>query len=310
MRVTFLAALSLAAQLAHAQTPIEPNASRIELQVFDTTANAWTSTTTVTPNARIEWRVRVSYTGTNSNVLALSSIRYQPTFSNIDNDNTIGTRDDLAAWRRPNTFLGTTDILSQEEGEIGGPLPGYGRVAFIGVAMSSTSLNALTMFRHGGGAPQNAAPAGSWLRIAGSGAPSWPLATVTAASATVANLSNIARGVVASQASEINPITGSTNPFYLAGTQNLVVFRGALLLSDLQDPRTLALSIAPGSQDRAGTNNSPDDARFMTWFTSQTGSSIRTQVAFTDASIVVVPSPTALTSFSLLLLAAARRRRP
>ena len=85
-----LIALTGLATLAHAQTPIEPNASRIELQVFDTTANAWTSSTNVTPNARVEWRIRVSYTGTNTNVFALGSVLYQPTFSNIDNDNEVG----------------------------------------------------------------------------------------------------------------------------------------------------------------------------------------------------------------------------
>ena len=301
-----LIALTGLASLAHAQSPIEPNASRIELQVFDTTANAWTSSTNVTPNTRVEWRVRVSYTGTNTNVFALGSVLYQPTFSNIDNDNTIGTRDDLGVWRQPSNITGETGILSAAEGESGGPLPSYGRVAYGGSSMNTTNQNALTTFRHGGGTPQNLAPAGSWLRVAGSSVISWPPATVVInVDANVLNTIN--RGVASNQAAAVNPVTGLANSLHIAGTQNLVIFRGALLLSDAQDLRTIALSIAPGSLPRSGGINSPDDERSMSWQTSQFGTTIRTQVAIADASIVVVPSPA---TWTLLAATPSIVRRP
>ena len=304
--ISSLIALTGLATLAHAQTPIEPNASRIELQVFDTTANAWTSSTNVTPNTRVEWRVRVSYTGTNTNVFALGSVLYQPTFSNIDNDNTIGTRDDLGVWRQPSIFTGETGILSAAEGESSGPLPSYGRVAYGGSSMNTTNQNALTTFRHGGGTPQNLAPAGSWLRVAGSSVISWPPATVVInVDANVLNTIN--RGVASNQAAAVNPVTGLANSLHIAGTQNLVIFRGALLLSDAQDLRTIALSIAPGSLPRSGGINSPDDERSMSWQTSQFGTTIRTQVAIADASIVVVPSPA---TWTLLAATPSIVRRP
>ena len=301
-----LIALTGLATLAHAQTPIEPNASRIELQVFDTTANAWTSSTNVTPNARVEWRIRVSYTGTNTNVFALGSVLYQPTFSNIDNDNTIGTRDDLGVWRQPSNITGETGILSAAEGESSGPLPSYGRVAYGGSSMNTTNQNALTTFRHGGGTPQNLAPAGSWLRVAGSSVIGWPPATLLNVDATATALNSINRGVASGQSAAVNPVTGLANTFHITGTQNLVIFRGALLLSDAQDLRTIALSIAPGSLPRSGGINSPDE-RSMGWQTSQFGTDIRTQVAFTDASIVVVPSPA---TWTLLAATPSIVRRP
>ncbi|GDX99312.1 hypothetical protein LBMAG48_17160 [Phycisphaerae bacterium] len=306
--ISSLIALTGLATLAQAQTPIEPNASRIELQVFDTTANAWTSSTNVSPNTRVEWRVRVSYTGTNTNVFALGSVLYQPTFSNIDNDNTIGTRDDLGVWRQPSNITGETGILSAAEGESGGPLPSYGRVAFGGSSMNTTSQNALTTFRHGGGTPQNLAPAGSWLRVAGSSVISWPPATVVI-NVDANALNSINRGVASNQAAAVNPVTGLANSLHITGTQNLVIFRGAILLSDAQDLRTIALSIAPGSLPRSGGINSPDDERSMSWQASQFGTIIRTQVAIADASIVVIPSPGAGLLFIAALGFCRNRRR-
>ena len=173
--------------------------------------------------------------------------------------------------------------------------------------MNTTSQNALTTFRHGGGTPQNLAPAGSWLRVAGSSVIGWPPATLLNVDATATALNSINRGVASNQSAAVNPITGLANSAHIAGTQNLVIFRGALLLSDAEDLRTIALSIAPGSLPRSGGINSPDDERSMSWQASQFGTDIRTQVAFTDASIVVVPSPA---TWTLLAATPSIVRRP
>jgi hypothetical protein len=131
---------------------------------------------------------------------------------------------------------------------------------------------------------------------------------MSAAQATTANLNLIARGVVAGQASRINAVTGLVNTFYAGGTSNLVVFRGALNLSDSTAERTLTLSSAAGSQDRVGAANSADDNRFANWFTSDFGGSFRSGVVVSSASIVV-PTPGALALVGLGGLVAARRRR-
>lgn len=297
----------------HAQVTIEPNASRLFYQVFDTTSNAWTTAVNVVPGARVEWRAVVSYTGTNTNVSALGGIVYQPTFSNIDNDGATDARDELGSWRvapsPQNPVVPMSPVLSLEEGETGGPLGSYGRVVFGGTVMSQSSGNVMTTFRHAGG--NAGAPAGSWLRVAGSFVSTWPLAALpTAADATATNINNINRGVASTQTAAINVVTGQANTFHVAGTQNLVIFRGALLLSDQSDARVIALSTAAGTQQRVGGVGDADDRRFMLWQTSPTDNGTwRTGVALESASIHVIPTPATSSLLAALALVATRRRR-
>lgn len=285
---------------------IESNASSLRFEVWD--GAVWSNQLVVVPGARVEYRAVVNYTGTSTVPLALGSIRYQPTFSNIDND---GASVDGNAPFRNNGVSGVVyanSTLTTAEGVTSQPLPTYGRVNFAATAMQSSTLNVLTQFRHGGGFAQTGAPTGSWIRLAGSSVTAWPQPTLSAP--TAAELNMIARGVVSSQASLLNPVGTPPNPFYISGTQNLVVFRGALLLSDLNDIRTITLSSAPGSQDRAGFIGSPDDARFMTWQTSAFGGSYRTGVVISDARIVVIPAPPGVACVALAAIAVTRRRRP
>ncbi|HLP84385.1 MAG TPA: hypothetical protein VK157_08545 [Phycisphaerales bacterium] len=284
---------------------IEPNASSLRFEVWDGTA--WSNQLVVVPGARVEYRAVVNYTGTSTVPLALGSIRYQPTFSNIDND---GTSVDGNAPFRNNGVSGVVyanSTLTTAQGVTSQPLPTYGRVNFAGTAMQSSTLNVLTQFRHGGDFAQAGAPTGSWIRLAGSSVTTWPQPTLSAP--TAAELNMIARGVVSSQASLLNPIGTPPNPFHISGTQNLVVFRGALLLSDLTDVRTITLSSAPGSQDRASAVGGTDDARFMTWQTSAFGGSYRTGVVVSDASIVVVPNPSGIACVALAAMVTPWRRR-
>ncbi len=307
-------ALTSCVGAAHAQITIEPNAARLFYQVFDTASNTWTTSVSVVPGTRVEWRAVVSYTGANTNVSALGGIVYQPTFSNIDNDAATGTRDELGSWRTApspqNPVVPMSAVLSAEEGETGGPLGSYGRVVFGATVMTASTSNILTTFRHTGGSA--GAPTGSWLRVAGNFVSTWPLpALPTAADATATNINNINRGIASTQLAAINGATGQVNTFHTAGTQNLVIFRGALLLSDQSDARVVELSTAAGTQQRAGGVGDADDRRFMLWQTAPTDNGTwRTGVVLESASINVIPTPATSTLLAALALVATRRRRP
>ncbi|HLP85101.1 MAG TPA: hypothetical protein VK157_12190, partial [Phycisphaerales bacterium] len=138
----------------------------------------------------------------------------------------------------------------------------------------------------------------------------WPLATLSQADATAANLNSINRGVISNQMQRLFPV-GFSNTNWVAGTQNLVVFRGAIQLSELTDARTIALSSAAGSQQRTGAVNSADDTRYMSWQISEFGTTIRVGVEVIPGSITVIPSPGvfALCGVSGAFVAT-RRRRP
>ena len=306
MKKVLVSLLAVAGMAVVANAQIEAGTTSLSFQVWN--GSSWTNTVNVAPGGRVEYRVVVSYTGTSTSPVGLGSIRYQPTFSNADNSG--ASVDNNVAFRNNGTSGSAIagSMLSDAEAQSGAALATYGRSTWGGIAMQSSTLNVLTQFRHGDGAAANGAPAGSWIRLAGNSVTTWPLATMSAAQATTANLNLIARGVVAGQASRINAVTGQVNTFYAGGTSNLVVFRGALNLSDSTAERTLTLSSAAGSQDRVGAANNADDNRFANWFTSDFGGSFRSGVVVSSASIVV-PTPGALALVGLGGLVAARRRR-
>jgi hypothetical protein len=296
--VSLLAVAGMAA-VANAQD------TRLAFEVWN--GSAWTSSVNVQPGARVEYRVTVSYTGT-ATVYGLASGRYQPAFGGVDNEGP--SQDTNAAFRNGgvsgNVVAGS--MLSGADGASGSSLASYGRVGFGATAMNTSSLNVLTQFRHTGGA--SGAPAGSWIRLAGSSITTWPAATLpTGASATAAALNNISRGVAITQQGNFNAGTGAENTFYVTGTQNLVVFRGALLLSDSTDLRTITLTNTAGSLLRAGGVNSADDNRFFDWHTNQFGGSLRSAAAVAEGAINVVPTPASVALLGLGGLVAARRRR-
>ncbi|HLP83929.1 MAG TPA: hypothetical protein VK157_06225 [Phycisphaerales bacterium] len=297
---------------SHAQLD-EANATRIELQVYDSAASAWGSSVNAGAGSRVEWRVVVSYTGSNSNVFAFGGMTYQPTFSNADNTNNANGMDQLAPWRNGGVQGSAVagSMLTAAEGANGGALPTYGRVVFGGTAMNSSSQNVLSTFRHGGDAPQNAAPSGTWLRIAGNSVTNWPLSVLnTVVDSNAANLNNINRGVFANQQARVNPVTGLTNTFHVGGTQSLVVFRGAFIASGDTSMRDVTMSIPPYTLQRIGAVNSVDDTRFVSWQTNDFGATIRTGFTIQDAVIRLnVPAPGVAAVISCALLVAARRQR-
>ncbi|HLP83931.1 MAG TPA: hypothetical protein VK157_06235 [Phycisphaerales bacterium] len=282
--------------------------AQLTAQVFNPATGTWGSSLSTFTGSRVEYRYVVSYTGTNTSVLALGGITYQPTMSNADNSGTGTAIDQMQPWR-----TGSTPILTRAEGANGGALSSYGRVQYGATAMTAALGNALTTFRHGGGAPVNGAPTGSWLRVSGSSVTTWPAATLpTGASATAAALNSINRGVISNQLSSRNPITGAFNTHWMGGVTNLVVFRGAVQLSDL--PGSVSFSIADGSLMRLGGAGSADDRRYMSW---QIGiydnGSWRVGVTVAPATVTIVgglvPSPSVPIIAGMALAYAARRRR-
>ncbi|HLP83930.1 MAG TPA: hypothetical protein VK157_06230 [Phycisphaerales bacterium] len=292
-RIFAIAACLLIAAGAHAQIN-EPNAAVLQVQAWN--GSSWSSGLDPYPGMTIEWRVVLSYTGTNTSVFALGSVLYQPVFVNADNNPNADGVDVMGAWRNggqqgnaiPNS------MLSMAEGFDGRPLASYGRVTYGATAMQDSTFNTLTTHRHGNGAPQAGAPQGSYLRIAGSSVTNWPAPTLDAAGATVDNLNAINRGVLSNQQSAINPFTNAINTFHVAGTQNLVLFRGAFTLNVWPERLGGTLTIAPGSQARAGGLGSADDTRYISWQTNlfQAGS---WRTGFTVQGIsFILPSPSAL----------------
>lgn len=282
----------------------EPNGAVMRFEVWNGTA--WTSgPIAAMPGDRIEWRTVVSYVGTRTDLLALGGALHQPTISNTDNTGPI--RDELAPWRNngitAHHMPGT--ILTAAEGVSAAPNPlGYGRVSFYSPAMQPEFSNTMTTFRHSAGS--NGAPAGNWIRMAGSFGTLWPR-SLDGTTGTADDFNRILRGVGTTQ----QPRDLLPEP-YVEGVSNLVVFRQALVLGDSTDLRTIQVSTFQESFRRWGVGSSTDDRRFFYWQASYSDTGLsghRTGVAIEPAFIVVVPTPqTAL----VLLLAGSpvvRRRR-
>jgi hypothetical protein len=268
-----------------AQT-IEQNAARLQAQVYDTQTGQWDSTVQVVPGTQVEFRYVVSYLGTNTNVLGLGNLRYQPSFSNVALTGDAVLQDSFAPWRNGGTqgngIAGS--VLTSAQANSGNAISGgYGIATFGATAMQSPALNILSTFTHSGGS--GGAPPGTWLRIAGSSVTEWLPDTIPGL-ATTAQQGAIARGVVANQLATISSVSGQTNTFWSGGTQNLVVFRGAMVVGQSPMPRTVSVSVLPGSFLR-GTAS--DDTRFMTWHTSVVGlgGTYFTSIVTVPATIVV-----------------------
>lgn len=309
LRTLTLASALLVTAGASAQLN-EANAARLSVQVWD--GNSWSSSLGAFPGLTVQWRVVLSYTGSNTAVSALGSVLYQPIIVNADNVSNAGGVDNMGPWRnggqQGNAIAGS--MLSVAEGADGRALPSYGRVTYGGTAMHAPSFNTLTTFRHGGDASQAGAPTGEYLRVAGSSVTNWPLASVSGPDATVNALNAINRGVISNQQAALNPFTNLPNTFHVAGTSNLVIFRGAYQISgSLEGPRAMTITIAPGSQARAGGLGSEDDTRYISWQTFlNDGGSWRTGFTVESASFFF-PSPSALATAGFAVLFLARRRR-
>ncbi|HYF14918.1 MAG TPA: hypothetical protein VD971_07600 [Phycisphaerales bacterium] len=298
-----IVALAGATTTVLAQAP-EANGSQMRFEVLN--GATWGSSINANPGETVDFRVVVSYTGTRTDLLALGNARFQPTFSNFDNSGTGADRDNFRPWLNGGTSGNNIpgSLLSQAEGNSTATLPAYGRVfPFGSTAMNSGGSNILTEFRHDGGA--NRAPAGSWARLSGSFGSNWPLPALTTTPVATNELLGILRGVAASQLAQ-----ASAGSAWQGGTQNIVIFRGAITLSNDGAARTITISNAEGSLLRVGNAQSADDARYIAWQESATDlGSYRTAVNVVSGAITVIPSPASLALLGLGGLAAARRRR-
>jgi hypothetical protein len=264
----------------------------------------WGSSVSIQPGQRVEWRAVVTYTGT-EDAAALGQMFYQPILSNVDNDGTASTQDRLGDFRPPSNFPPQTDRLEAAEGETTDVLPSYGRVVYAFTGRSSTpgSSGFLTGHRHwSGGLP---GPSG-FLRIAGGFNTSWYPASIP--NGTVALNNQILWGVVSDN-------NAPTSTWYVAGTQNLTIFRQAFIASTdapFFGERIVTITSESATLRRAGGGAGVDDTRFMTWARQGEGgptATIRVGVAYIPATIIIVPGPGASALLVAGGLVATRRRR-
>ncbi len=292
--------------VAAAQTTTEVGGAVLRFEVYNPLTNSWASSLgDSAPGQQIEFRAVLSYTGTRTDLFALGEVLYQPTISNVDNTGTGAQADQLGTWRNGgnggNSVAGS--MLTQAEGILPGPiLSGYGRVGYGGTAATATGSNTMTSFRHVNNS--DAAPDGSWIRMAGNFVTLWPgfLPIVPSAGDT----NRILRGISAQQQSR-----ALNSTYHIAGTQDLVLFRQALILSDDGAMREIHISSIPEAFRRVA-NTGTDDTRFISWQTSASDSGSHRTLTPTilPATIWVnVPSPGVGGVVMLAFARAVRRRR-
>ncbi len=278
--------------------------ARMEFQVA-TPGGEWASSVTIAPGERVEWRVMISYTGTQP-AAALGRVFYQPLFSNADNVGEGTSIDQLGSWRnggisgQNNTTL-RLGLLTTGEGESTSVLDnGYGRVAYGFTSRSTTSSGPLVVHRHSTGSL--GAPQGEWMRVAGSRSEVW---YPYAAPASIAENNRILWGVVSDN-------NQPTSTWFLQGTQSLTIFRHAFIAST-DIPQDGQRTITLVSEQASLRHSSPQDfnKRYMTWAAEGEGgttASLRSFVDFVPATINIVPAPGALL-LALALPIATRRTR-
>lgn len=298
--------LAVCAGSTLAQTTFEPNGGQLRFEVLNPQTGVWGSTY---PDAlsgeQVEFRVVASYIGTRTDLFAMGEVLYQPTISNVDNTGAGSSADQIAPYRNGGNGGNSVaeSIITYAEASIMGPLNnGYGRVRFGGTACTATGSNTMTSFRHNS---DNGSPAGSWIRLAGTFVSQWPAQYVNVAPDATA-INRILRGISSQQQSQ-----ALNSTFHVAGTQNIVIFRQAIILSDSGDVREMQISTFNEAFRRVGGTTSTDDTRYMTWQIGASDSgSHRTSVTIVPATIWVnVPAPGGAAVACVGLVLASRRRR-
>lgn len=292
------------------QAGIVPD-TRFEYQVA-LPGGTWGSSVSINPGDRVEWRVVLTYTGT-MGAVALGRVYYQPVMSNVDNDGIDAQVDRLGDWRnggfsgQANTVL-SPGILSAAEGHDSASLTDYGRVVY-GFTSRNTNVGSsgpLTQFRHTAGS--NGAPAGSFLRIAGSNNQLWYPQSIPFGTVPLNN--QILQGVVSDN-------NAPTSTWFAIGTQSIVLFRQSFIASSDESgfERVVRLYSEPATLQRAGGSTGPDDTRFMTWAMPGEGGSTATLrssppfIEYVSAEIRIVPSSGTIGLLGIGTVLTIRRRR-
>ncbi len=289
--------VALAGSAAQAQAPY-PAETNLRFEVWD--GGQWTNQVNAHPGDRIEWRAVISYVGTRTDVQGLAECLFQPIIPNADNDGPI--MDEIGPWRNGgvtgNVMSGfdlPSTMLSVAEGEYGGPLTSYGRVRFGAIASTETGSNILSTFRHAGGS--GGAPDGSWIRLAGNFVSIWPVAG-DGSNWSAADSNWLLRGISIAQESHTHPsFSGGVNPYWRGGTQDVVIFRQAIIIGDIAAERTLEITAAESAFRRAAMQpNTTDNRRYVSWYTEDYQSfsaAYRASLStITSArAIVTVPAP-------------------
>ncbi len=291
---------------ALAQVPQEPIGAVLRYEVA-LPGDAWGSSAAISSGQRVEWRAVLSYTGTSVIANALGSIFYQPVLSNVDNTGSDAAIDQLGTWRnngisgQGNTSL-AQGLLSLAEGADSSSLASYGRVRFGFTSRSTNAGNSggLTAHRHTDGS--NDAPAGSHMRIAGINNPNWYPSSIPNGSIALNN--QILWGVVSDNPAE-------TSTWFVAGTQDLVLFRQAFIASDDTAFRQVSIFSEAATLFRTGGSTGTDDTRYMRWNGDPvTMPLVRTGVEYVPATIQInFPAPAATSLAALAALFTCRRRR-
>lgn len=309
--VLSLMAVAGMAAAASAQT-YESGGAAVVFEVFDTASSNWAPSTNILSGDTVQWRVRVQYTGARTDLNGLGEMWWQTQFSNADNTGAGASADQVGAGQGLASGNNSvpSNMVPAADGNNGGALGAYGRVFPLGLAATNAaSSNIMSVFRHTGGA--NGAPAGEWIRLAGSGSSTWaPDLAATSATTTTANTQLLLRGIQSNQTSQAGAPTQHTESL------NVVIFRGSFTASDDASVRTVNVGTDERFLRRVGGNTSNDNRRYIAWQTSQgdtgTGATGHRTFAnlFSSAAINInVPTPGAMALMGLGGLIAARRRR-
>lgn len=293
-----LIALAGLATAATAQ-PVETQL-KYEVRVFNAGNNdGWASHVDAAPGTQIEVRALISYTGTNTTVVALGQITFQPAVKNWGGDDVLAT-----------SGAGTMQIgpigsnITTPPGYVPDAPGAYGRIS----PWASGTYTTSTFLR--GHLHNNPTGDGSnYLRISRADVTNW--FGVGATSGGLAINNTIGSGGVGINQGTIGAARPTNAPAAVLGTQNLVVFKFGFTLGASDTRPDLVVSTPAngiGRSTASATYGQPDTR----WHQSENSGSpgtYRTDVAVVDATIHVTPTPASLALMGLGGLMVARRRR-
>jgi len=264
--------------------------TRVDWQVSLDNMN-WSTSVTANPGQTVYSRALVSYTGTATPV-GLASMTFQPTVSNWDDT-------PPADMLLPFVNNGQGSNTSTPPGVVTNPNDPsqFGRISPFGRSSTSSSSAIRGFVQTGPGPATNPVPPGTWLRIAQSQVTAWIGGTgntTGGSGVNIAQLSNVGRT--------------TSDPAFLAQTQNIQVFKFGVTLGDLTGRTMVVDSPTAGF----GNLNSATGEREVYWFNTlqeATGQERGTAIVNTASIIVPVPTPASVALLGLAGLVVTRRRR-